>query len=86
MEDRICRNCKYFKQHYALDEKDLFRVFCGHCTQPKVRRKEPTSKACALFVESAADEDAFARKEYLSKKLLQYLLNLELLPEIKDTQ
>jgi len=35
-------------------------------------------------VKSEPDEEAFATKEYLSKTLLEYLLKLELLPEIHD--
>lgn len=36
------------------------------------------------FFHSDPDEQAFATKEYLSKELLQYLLNLELLPTIEN--
>ena len=36
-----------------------------------------------LYTEKA-DENAFVSKEYLSKKLMDYMLSLELLPTIKD--
>lgn len=27
-----CENCKYFVQHYRLDEQlGILKVFCGHC-------------------------------------------------------
>ena len=51
MSDRICKNCKHFREHF----------------EPGT---EPT--------------DAFISKAYLSRELLQYILNLELLPEISD--
>ncbi len=33
---------------------------------------------------SESDESAFATREYLSKALLEYMLKLDLLPEIHD--
>lgn len=84
MEDNICKNCMYFRQHYVLDERRITRVFCGHCTFSRARSKRPYSKACEHFISTEPDENAFVSKEYLSKVLLQYLISLELLPEIKD--
>ena len=84
MERKICRNCTHFCQHYALDERKIFRVYCGHCKQQRARRNRPDAIACDNFVLAAPDENAFATKEYLSKELLQYLLHLELLPKIED--
>ena len=52
---------------------------------PKVRRRKPDTAACENFADAPPDENAFATKEYLSKELLTYVLNLPLLPEIKDT-
>jgi len=74
----------YFHQHYAFDNRKIFRVYCGHCTLGKIKRKLPDTVACDGFVVAPPDEDAFVTKEYLSKELLQYLLHLELLPPIKD--
>ena len=84
MEQKYCKDCAYFHQHYALDRKKIFRVYCGHCTQPKIRKKFPDTHACERFVMAEMDEAAFATKEYLSKELLQYLLHLELLPTIEN--
>ena len=69
-----------------LIKKEFFRVYCGHCILAKVKRKRPDAVACELFVPVPPDEAAFASKEYLSKTLLQYLLNLELLPPIEDSE
>lgn len=84
MRENQCRNCQHYLQHYTLDKRKIFRVYCGHCTLDKPKRKLPDMKACESFVPGEAQENAFASKEYLSKELLQYVLNLELLPEIED--
>ena len=74
----------YFKQHYALDERKIFRVYCGHCTCQRVKPKRPDTKICKNYIQKKPDENAFVSKEYLSKKLMDYMLSLELLPTIKD--
>lgn len=84
MEKLYCKNCVHFRQHYTLDKQKIFRVYCGHCTLQTVRKKRPDTIAYANYAPAPPDEDAFATKEYLSKTLLQYLLSLELLPEIQD--
>ena len=84
MDQMTCESCVHFHQHYVLDQKHIFRVYCGHCTFAKVARKKPDKKACENYKQSEPDEEAFASKEYLSKELLQYMLKLELLPEIEN--
>ena len=84
MEQILCKNCVHFRQHYALDKRKLYRVYCGHCVQYPTKRRQPDTKACEYFALSQPDEYAFASKEYLSKELLSYMLSLELLPEIED--
>ena len=84
MEKQYCKNCLHYKQHYALDQKKIYRVYCGHCIKPKVKHKKPDAVACDLFIPTDPDENAFVAKEYLSKELLSYMVNLELLPKIED--
>ena len=84
MEKPVCKDCRHYLQHYAMKNGRIFRVFCGHCTQNVVRKKMPATPACDRFVRGEPDECAFADKEYLSKELLQYILKLELLPEIDE--
>ena len=84
MGEKRCGSCYYFLQHYTLDSRKIFRVYCGHCTFDRVRRKQPDTKACEHYLQGLPQEDAFASKEYLSKELLQYVLNLERLPEVED--
>ena len=84
MVEKQCKECRYFRQHLTMDKRKIFRVHCGHCTFARSRRKKPDAKACEHYVPGPAQENAFVSKEYLSKELLQYILRLELLPEIKD--
>lgn len=84
MADESCSKCKYYLQHYVLNSRKLFRVHCGHCVLSRGKQKRPDTKACESFVPGVNMKDAFASKEYLSKELLQYVLSLELLPEIEE--
>ena len=84
MENNQCKNCAYFRQHYALDRRKIFRIYCGHCTLQTPKTKRPDTLACGSFVPTLPDESAFVTKEYLSKELLRYLLQLELLPPIEE--
>ena len=84
MDEKQCIDCQYYLQHYTLDKRRFFRVYCGHCTFTSPKRKPPDTKACKNFTPGSAPEDAFVSKEYLSKELPQYMLRLELLPEINE--
>ena len=84
MEKDFCKSCKYFRQHYVLNEKRLFRVHCGHCVQHPLKRRKPDAIACDSFVFALPDAEAFVSKEYLSKELLNYVMSLEMLPQIED--
>ena len=84
MDALYCKDCRHFLQHYTFDEQRIFWVYCGHCIQSRIKHRSPDSKACGNFVPRAPGESTFATKEYLSKKLLNYVLSLDLLPEIED--
>ena len=81
MNNEHCKSCKYFMQHYGLNEKGIFRLYCGHCTLSRPKHKRPDQKVCDHYVQGERKEDSFASKEYLSKALLDKLLSLDLLPE-----
>ena len=83
MEHR-CKECQHYLQHYTLDARKLFRVFCGHCIFGSPRHRRPDAKVCDNFTPGPGQEDAFVTKEYLSKDLLRYMQSLELLPEIEE--
>ena len=86
MDNTFCKTCAHYRQHYTFDQRKIFQVYCGHCTFLRARRKRPDAKACEYFAPGTSQESAFVTKEYLSKELLTYLLNLELLPEIHDKE
>ena len=79
-----CKDCAHYRQHYTFDQRKIFRVYCGHCTYQKAKTKRPDAKVCEHYLQSELAEKAFATKEYLSKALLEYMLKLELLPEIYE--
>lgn len=84
MRELQCKDCCHFLQHYAFNKRTIFRISCGHCTQARAKSRRPYDKACVLFSPGAPDESAFVSKEYLSKELLNYMLSLDLLPEIEE--
>lgn len=84
MENQTCQNCKHFRQHYGLNEGKIFRLHCGHCVLPRMKNKKPEQKACEKFVQKENKEKDFVSKEYLSKTLLDWIRQLEILPEIQE--
>ena len=85
MSKTQCKDCKFFVQHYGLNQRKLFRLNCGHCiTIHKMRQKRPDALSCDNFQPGPTDQEAFVSKEYLSKELLHYVLSLDLLPELQD--
>ena len=84
MEHSTCETCLHFRRHYGISDGRIFRIHCGHCVYPKTRRKQPTANACQFYEPTTPVEDAFVTKHYLTKELLQHLLNMELLPPIED--
>lgn len=58
MEEKRCSGCKYYLQHYTFDRNKISRIYCGHCTMNRVRKKTPVAKACDRYVPGATPEDA----------------------------
>ena len=85
MSNQTCKSCTHFHQHYSLKDGKITRVFCGHCIFPKVKSTRPYTKACENYIYGAADEDAFADKNYLTKEMIRHLFEMEFLPPIEDT-
>lgn len=79
----VCENCKYYLQHYILNNGKLDWVFCGHCTLSRPRIKKPDAPACGDFILGQPQTSRCVTKQYLTKELLQYFLQMELLPEIE---
>ena len=85
MEDRYCKECSHFYQHYGMGEGRVFRLYCGHCVRlTRSRHRKPDSCACENFEIASPTEDTFVDREYLSKALLNKVLDMKLLPDIED--
>ena len=84
MQEHTCINCQYFLRHYIIKNEKVIPIYCGHCTHLKQKNKKPYSKACDLFVEDQKGLDRFVTKEYLTKELLQYFLQMQLFPNLEE--
>ena len=84
MEEKFCKDCKHFCQHYRLDETGFVRVFCGHCMLMRHKSKKSYQKICDSFEPGENMEACFVKKQYLTKELLKWVLKMDLLPEIRE--
>lgn len=84
MYEIYCKSCRHFTQHYALCNGRLIQVYCGHCIYAAPKAKRPDRRACEHFEQGIKDTESFVNKEYLSKKLLEKVMSMELLPEVKE--
>ena len=86
MSKDTCSTCAHYRQHYTFDNRRIFQVYCGHCTQSVAKRKRPDTNGCEKYMPLDSCEETFVTKEYLSKALLEYMMRLELLPEIWESE
>lgn len=47
---KICKNCKYFHQHFIKLQNVFEWVNCGHCVEPRIKERKPNTYACKHFV------------------------------------
>ena len=78
----MCRNCKFFMQHYILDKGTFKWINAGHCMKLKLRNKQALSNICEYYEYQQPVENRYVDKEYLSKELLQKVLTMDLLPKM----
>ena len=47
----LCKNCKYFVQHYVLMEREQYfmRIDNGHCTRGRKRDRQGYMRGCEYF-------------------------------------
>lgn len=49
-KEATCEDCKNFIQHYRRTEHgEYVEVYCGHCTNIRIKNKKPGDKACDNF-------------------------------------
>lgn len=85
MECQTCKDCTHFFQHYVLDEQSCTAVNCGHCKYPRLKNRAPHTPACehfALREAPAPYPDRDAVTHFLTTEVLQYILRLELPPDV----
>ena len=83
MKEPLCQSCEHFIQHYGIMEDRIFTINCGHCAVPRRRHRQALSKACVHYKPGNPGPSSFADKKYLSKKLVEYVLSMDLLPDIE---
>ena len=81
MDKKLCRECANYIRHYGLFEGKLRPVFCGHCLCCHKKRIQPDAPACEKFISGVSPEKEMVTKEYLTKKLLQHILEMDIWQE-----
>lgn len=51
LENRICKNCIHFRQHYIKSGKSYREIMYGHCVYPGLKKRETDQKACEHYKE-----------------------------------
>lgn len=47
--EKVCKDCKHFRQHYVKVEDRFVKAYCGHCTKPMLKYLPPDSEGCRYF-------------------------------------
>ena len=81
MEKKTCKECDRYIQHYAFLDGRFRPVFCGHCPAHKTKKVKPYTEACDGFIPGRPMEEQLVTKEYLTKKMLEYFMKMELWEE-----
>lgn len=76
--ESTCKQCTHYVQHYGLFEGKLRPLFCGHCLLNHKKSRKPYMPVCEQFVQDTPVEDKMVTKEYLTRALLQHILDMEL--------
>lgn len=51
MEEKTCKSCKHFRQHYIKFGRGYREILYGHCVYPKLKKREANTIACKHFSE-----------------------------------
>lgn len=68
MEQKNCKSCIYYVQHYGRNKDGYNIVHCGHCNRPEGHYRK-TGKACEFYQE----KDIKLEKEERMKSATKYL-------------
>ena len=87
MHTLTCKTCKHFHQHYILSKDYGATVNCGHCTCRNNKHRRADAKTCDLYEPPETPHTPPSRREtirYLTTEVLEYILSLDLPPEIDN--
>ena len=87
MEEKICRHCKHFHQHYVINTQMCIAINCGHCVYPRIKHMRAEKQACKHFTEREAPQELPDRSKvthFLTTEFLEHVMSYELPPEIID--
>ena len=77
----LCEKCKYFSQHYKIENGVIEKIMCGYCTK-KLRTRKSSPNSCEHFEEI----ELYNEKLFSTKKLLSTLSSMEnKIINMKDT-
>ena len=48
-EDKICKDCKHFRQHYIKFGRSYQEISYGHCVYPRLQKRESDTPACEHY-------------------------------------
>ena len=71
MEDKNCRNCRYFLQHYVKHKRYILKVECGSCKKRHRLKCGELRKNCDKW------EPIEIQKEERRKSIKETLQNME---------
>lgn len=57
-QDNVCAKCKYYMQHYVFCDGQYRWAYLGHCTQSRLKPRQPSAKACEQYQENPPDPAA----------------------------
>ncbi|MBP8856160.1 MAG: hypothetical protein KBG54_06620 [Oscillospiraceae bacterium] len=67
MQEEICKNCRFYRQHYIKLGRQYREIHYGHCVHPRLKKREALQKACAQYQqknnEAIADDSEAAAEE-----------------------
>lgn len=85
MEEKICKTCAYYRQHYILHKDRATAVNCGHCVAVRLKNRRPDDIACERYEACDHSTDLPDRQEvidFLSTEFLQWVQAMALPLEV----
>ncbi len=50
-KNKVCKDCKHFRQHYIKFGRSYRDIAYGHCVFPRLKKRETNEKACGQYKE-----------------------------------